>query len=455
MVKNIEIFGMSKNEIRYWFLRLAGQDVNITIDNQDDELRPFLYAVPLKGLTANGEPKSFFVRDFGVGTGKYDEVFAPILAQSNYKTITSVWDDEVPKAWGTVYASDMLEAEGLALARAKFTADLIGFALRTGVSHFESRYEIEPLSWDAEVGREQVSLHPFIIIRETKKAKGWIRAVPLVDRHKEIDIGDCYERIKYFTERFVEATQAGDFLDQVKQRPLSKRERELSTGIQRSLRWQAIASDEEDLCDCFIATWIALEAILDAVEYPGVFKKDRRSLRNTIEQIIKDLPIPERTNEHLTISKEMLRGRMFQDQWPLPRKLELFANSFGVDLRPGDLKLVRNLAKVRGTVFHAGNDNPDLLKEQLHQLRYLVERLVVAASVLGYEDLEDDRHQLIFGQIGPEGGGAPLFLDGREVPYESCVYHDRNMRLVWEVNVEGKIYNEKNSEFGFVASDPN
>ena len=176
-VKNIEIFGMSRDEIRYWFLRLVGQDVNIPGSIPDDELRPFMYAIPLKGLQAIGEPKSFFIGDFGVASGEYENVFAPILAQSNYKTITSVWDDEVPKAWGTVYARDMLEAEGLALTRAKFTSDLIGFALRTGISHFENRYEIEPLSWDAEVGRVPVSLHPFIIIRETKEAKGWIRSI--------------------------------------------------------------------------------------------------------------------------------------------------------------------------------------------------------------------------------------------------------------------------------------
>lgn len=451
-VKNIEIFGMSQDEVRYWFLRLVGQDVNISGSIPDDELRPFMYAVPLKGLQAIGEPKSFFIGDFGVASGEYENVFAPILAQSNYKTITSVWDDEVPKAWGTVYARDMLEAEALALTRAKFTADLIGFALRTGVSHFESRYEIEPLSWDAEVGRVLVSLHPFIIIRETKEAKGWIRSIPLVDRQKEIDIGDCFDRITYFAERFVDASQAGDFFDQVRRRPLGKRERKLSTAIQRSLRWQAIASDEDDLCDCFIATWIALEAILDAVEYPGVFKGDRRSLRSPIEQKIEELSIPDKPDEQLTISKEMLKGRIFQGQWPMPKKLGLFATAFGVELRPEDFKLVRNLAKVRGAVFHTGNDNPDLNGEQLQQLRYLIERLVVAASIFGYEDIEDDRHQLRFGPIGPEGGAAPLFLNGREVPYEFRIFNGSEKNHAWEFIVEGKIYNEKNADLGFMAN---
>ena len=346
----------------------------------------------------------------------------------------------------------MLEAERLALARARFTADLIGFALRTGISHFDSRYETEPLEWDAEVGRAIVSLHPFILLSEVKEPKGWIRSVPLVDRHKEIDLGDCYERIAFFAERFVEATQAGDFVDQVKKRQLSKRERKLSVAIQRSLRWQAIAADEDDLCDRFIAVWISLEAILDAVDYPGVFEKGRRPLRDSVKQKIGELSAPEKATDLLTVSKEMLRNRILQDQWPLPRKLEIFAKVFGVELRPDDLKLVRDLSKARGAVFHAGNDNPVLLEGQIQQLVYLVERLVVATSIFGYEDLEDGRRQLQFGQIGPEGGAAPLFLDGREVPYRFCVWSDRNMRQVWEVNVEGKLYNVNNADLGFGAT---
>ena len=454
-VKNIEFFGMAKDEMRIWLLQLLGKDVNIPDSIPNDDVRPFIYAVPIKGLKAVSGPKSFSIGDYGVASGKYDNVFAPILARSKFKTITSVWDEEVPKAFGIVFACDMLGAEGLALTRAKFTADLIGFALRTGISHFESRYEIDPLSWDAEVGRVPVSLHPFIILSEANEAKGWIRSVPLVDRQKEIDIGDCYERLRYFADRFVFAAQAGDIFEQVDKHPLTKRERKLSTGIQRSLRWQAIASDEDDICDSFIATWIALEAILDAVEYPGIFKGDRRTLRSLIEQKIEELSIPDKTDEQLTVSKEMLKGRIFQDQWPIPKKLGLFATAFGVELRPGDLKLVRNLAKVRGAVFHTGNDNPDLNGVQLQQLRYLVERLVVAASVLAYEDTEDDRHQLEFSRIGPEGEAAPLFLNGREVPYEFRIFNGSEKSHAWEVIVEGKIYNEKNADLVYVANDKN
>ena len=229
----------------------------------------------------------------------------------------------------------------------------------------------------------------------------------------------------------------------------------LSTGIQHSLRCQAIASGKDDLCDCFIATWILSESILDTVEYPGIFKGNRRSLRSPIEQKIEELSIPEKFDEQLTISKEMLKGRIFRGLWSMPKKLGLFATAFGVELRTGDLKLVGNLAKVRGAVFHTGNDNPDPNREQLQQLRYLVERLAVAASVFGYEDLEDARYQLQFSQIGPEGGVASLFLDGREVPYEFRIFNGSEKSHAWELIIEGKIYNEKNADLGYVANDKN
>ena len=53
-VKNIEIFGMSHLEIAYWFPQLTGLVRGVKVDGLtlNAELRPFLYAVPLSGLTA-------------------------------------------------------------------------------------------------------------------------------------------------------------------------------------------------------------------------------------------------------------------------------------------------------------------------------------------------------------------------------------------------------------------
>ena len=86
-------------------------------------------------------------------------------------------------------------------------------------------------------------------------------------------------------------------------------------------------------------------------------------------------------------------------------------------------------------------------QEQVTQLRYLVERLVVGVSIGGYEDLEDGTHQFHIGTIGPEGGGAPISIDGQEdVPYEFHATRNDHGQLVGEWIAEGKIYSDKNIE---------
>ena len=91
--------------------------------------------------------------------------------------------------------------------------------------------------------------------------------------------------------------------------------------------------------------------------------------------------------------------------------------------------------------------------EQLRLLQYLVERLVVAASIYGYEDLEEQsRHQLQFGTIGPMGGAAPLSLNGRDVSYSLRMVQDEE-GLQCEVSIEGKIYNAQNADISFTKKD--
>ena len=80
-----------------------------------------------------------------------------------------------------------------------------------------------------------------------------------------------------FAKQFERATETGDLFDQVHHPPTGKREKKLALGIQRSLRWQAIATEEDDARDRFSALWIALESLLNAVEFPGVFEKSRRA----------------------------------------------------------------------------------------------------------------------------------------------------------------------------------
>lgn len=457
-VKNIEIFGMSTLEIAYWFPLLTGlvRGVEIPGLSLDTEFRPFLYAVPVKGLTATGLKKDFFYRDFGVISGDNDDLFQPRLNASNIGKNEPVWCSEVPKAWGIVFASDLLEAERIALSRAQFTADLISFGLRSGISHFETRYEAVPLEWDIDIGRAKITLEPWIMFLDQKNNKGWIRTVPLVALDSTIDLEQGFERVSFFASRFLDASEVGNFTDQANKRILSKRERKLSAGIQRSLRWLSIAWNEVNVNDQFIATWISFESILNSAELPKVFGGDRKPVGSVLKQAMSKIRFSKQVNPNLNISKEMIQNRLLQNQWPLRTRLSLFADAFGIRLKSSDTKLIGSLSKVRNSIFHDGRTDLEVSSEQLRQLQYLVERLLVAASVYGYEDVEERRrHLLQFGEIGPEGGAAPLTLNGRNVPYTFRVVQTESGVQIEEVVIEGKIYGRHNSDISFPKSECN
>ena len=455
IIKGINIFGMPDLEMAYWLPLLTGlvRGVEMPGLTLDDKLRPFLYATPLKGLASSGSVKSFIAKDFGVTSGGDDNLFGPLLAQTKFGQAESVWQADVPKAWGIVLARSLLEAEGLALERARFTADLVNFALTAGISHFETRYEAVPLDWNIGVGRSIVSLEPWILLREANVPKGWIRSIPLIKQQGKTDLEDGHERIALFVDRFLKASQAGDIEDQNGRRALSKRERKLSAGIQRSLRWLAVASREENRSDQFIATWTSLESILNAIDYPNVFGGERESVRDAVKDAINSLDLPTKTEEPLTISRQMIEGRALQNQWPPRTKLRLYAQAFGVELRPGDSELLRDLAPLRNEVFHVGINDLSVSSEQLRLLQHLVERLVVAASIDGYEDLEEQiQHQLQFGKLGPKGGAAPLSLNGRDVSYSLRMEQDEK-GLQIEITVEGKIFTVQNADISFAGQE--
>lgn len=449
VIRNLELFGMEREEAMYWLPQLTQLLRGVTIPGLvlDTQLRPFLYAVPLSGITALRDPKSFLVNDFGVAAGDRDTTFAPLLAKLNIGTTEAAWRPDVPKAYGLVFATNLMQAERRALDRAQFTADQISFALRAGMSHLEDRKGARLLPWNGEQARTEVSLRPWVLIREVKSVKGWIRSVPLIDTRTQTDIGDSLQRIQIFAEHFLDASAVGDVKDQKGYRELTERERRLATGIQRSLRWLGIASRETQASDQFVASWVALEAILDAVEYPGLFSGNRAACRAVLQQKISETELPAAADALLGISIEMLKGRLLQNEWPLRRKLEIFARAIGVRLLPGDGPLISRLGRVRGKVLHTGRDDSEVSEEQLRGLQYLVERLLAAASFGAYRDLEDGlRHQIKLGQVGAEGGAAPMTLDGRDVPYSLTL---SNGGVEWECIVEAKIYDSRNSELMF------
>ena len=410
----------------------------------DDTFRPFMFAVPLKNLKSSGKGL-LLTADTGIASHEYENVFKPILA--NFEEIEGepAWSDETPKIFGVVFAENIFKADYAARYKAESLIGIINLALRTGISHFETRYRSEPIAFDAESSLTPVSLHPWIIISESSQTKGWVRKLPTATMDSETSLDDSLDRIKFFLSEFNRTGEPGDVHDQLGRRQLAARERKLQIGISRALRWLNTASSEEDTLDRFAATWIALEAILNAITYPGVFEGERATIREEIRNSIGEIILPNTTRKSLEITSEMLTNRILQNDWSLPRKLSIFAESLGIQLKPTDKRLVHKLSRARNTILHEGEENPDLSLEQLNQLRYLVERLVVGASIGGYEDLEDCIHEFHIGTIGPEGGGAPISIDGKEdVPYDFHATRDNEGQLVGEWIAEGKIYPDKN-----------
>ena len=442
IMTSLEFFGMSNLEMMHWFGRVCKPEVIVQIDqlNLDDSRRPFLYAVPIQGLSASEGGAGIPINDSGVASYQWDDVFAPILERSNSAKERTYWHQDVPKVFGTVMAHDLLEAERIGFRRAQCTADLIRLALHTGNSHFTTWNETIPLSWNAEDALAPVALYPCILVREVSTVKGWIRDLPGVQTTAIADLQKCRERIAYFANKFGDAHNAGNGLSHEHNNALTKREEKLFKGIQRALRWLTVSSNEPDLTDQFIAVWVALEAILDAPEYPNVFGGNRSNIRDAVRASIRELDLPEPLDPLLLVTREMLEGRLMQGQWPLVRKLQIFEAAFGIKLRPDDVEIVRGLQRARSATLHSGDNSTGTTEGDIQRLRNLVERLVMASSEGAYRDIESEPHVLELGEIGPEGGAAPLYVDGKQVPYTMCIRADDEGKQTMEIAAEGRIY---------------
>ncbi|MYB48110.1 MAG: hypothetical protein F4X72_02345 [Dehalococcoidia bacterium] len=439
-------FGMSNKENFYWVTKLTNPTMDPFVEGLelDNTLRPFMFAVPLNNLVSSGN-LLFLSTDTGIASHEYENLFKPILAQFEEIEGEPAWNDENPKIFGVVFAKNLLQADDAARERAELMAGIINLALRTGMSHFETRYGGDLITFKAETTLTPVSLHPWIVIRESSQVKGWIRKIPTAKLESVTSLEDSLDRIRFFLSEFIGASESRNIDDQLGKRELSARERRLLQGTNRALRWLNIASSEVDTLDKFTASWIALESILNAITYPGVFEGQRAMLKDEIKRELRKISFPNATRESLTITSGMLESRVLRNDWSLPRKLPIFAESLGIKLKTDDKKLVSKLSKARNTILHGGDDSLKLSLDLVNQLRYLVERLIVGVSIGGYEDLEDGTHNFHIGTIGPEGGAAPISIDGNEdVPYEFRATRNSQGQLVGEWIAEGKIYSEKN-----------
>ena len=447
-IGSFETFGMRERESLYWMIRLSSPDrppvfPSLELDTSN---RPFMYTIPLRGLPEFNK-SLLLAGDTGITSQENDNVFNTILEGSESIKEEEAWNENPPRVFGVVVAEDLIQAERLALERANSMVGIINFALTTGMSHFETRYASEPLHFNAESNYSPVALHPWIAIREVKELKGWIRHTTPVRFEPNEAPDPSLERIQFFLSKFFSTGQPGDIYDQTGQRRFPEREEKLLTRTRRALHWLNIASEEGDVRDKFAAIWISLESVLNSIKYPGVFDAERASVKRSLRRGIKGIDLPSETNEILSITTNMLLNRALQNQWPLTKKLSIFANAFGITVEKGDIDLVGKLGRARGGVFHEGENDPDVTDDQVSQLRHLVERLVAATSIGGYEDLEDRLHKFEIGEIGPEGGGAPLSIDGKDVDWELHMYRDTEGEAIVEWVAEGKIYTEEDFYF--------
>ena len=102
-VQSLETFGMSNRENMYWLMKLSNAQVAPFPDLVlDTELRPFLYAIPLKGLSST-RARSLVIGDSGIVSHECDTTFAPLLKQLESTKSHEVWQDTNPKVWGVVF----------------------------------------------------------------------------------------------------------------------------------------------------------------------------------------------------------------------------------------------------------------------------------------------------------------------------------------------------------------
>ena len=440
---SFETFGMSRTESVYWMLRLSSQDRDPVFRGLelDTTTRPFLFAIPIKGLPKFSKGL-ILTGDTGITSRENDNVFNSILEGAESIEEEEAWNQDCPRIFGVVMAEDPVEAERLATERANSLIGIINFGMATGMSHFETRYRNEPLSYAADDSITPISLHHWIAISEVAEPKGWVRNTIPATLESDKDSDSALQRIEFFLAKFFNTGQPGDIFDQTGQRRFPDREEKLLTRTKRALYWLNLSNEQKDIRDRFAAIWTSLEATLNSISYPGVFEGQRATVKRDIRKGIRQISLPNKTHDLLSITTDMLLNRVLQNDWSLSRKLPIFANAFGISLSKDDTELVRGLTRVRGTVFHEGDIYPDISQWQVTQLKYLVERLIAGTSIGAYEDLEDQPHMFKLGEIGPEGGGAPLSIDGKDVAYEGHMFRDAHGEQVVEWIAEGKIYNQ-------------
>ena len=145
--------------------------------------------------------------------------------------------------------------------------------------------------------------------------------------------------------------------------------------------------------------------------------------------------------------KAMLKGRLGDNSWPIRKRVVFFAREFGIPLQKGDPEVVKSLGRVRNRAIHTGDIHEGDLGCEIAQLKYLVERLVLAASVCGVRaKVDNGPHKIKIVGIRPgTTGAATIYINGKEVSYVMTTRETPGGTLSIVITSGGLIYDDTNS----------
>ena len=245
-------------------------------------------------------------------------------------------------------------------------------------------HDSERLDWDAVLSKSTVSIRPWLLLFEEKTLKGWVRPIPLTFTDANPELGAARGRVQTFFDRFQRIAKEGDTTDRPQSGLRTDRERRIAKAVQTAVHWLSEAARRSDEEYQLLPVWTALEAVLGAIKYPPVFGSGRGNVKRVLLAAIARIEEEEEGESDVPrLSKELLRNRLLDNTWPVRTRLESFAKEFGIRLHKGDTKLVRRLSRARGQAVHTGDNATDDLSCEVAQLKYLVERLIMGASVCG------------------------------------------------------------------------
>ena len=449
MVKRHAILNMKGAEHAHWLMRLmhTGRNPHVQGYTPDTTQRIFRYAVPLTGLSNEDTGQLVGQSDFGLTSADPKDQVNQLIKKLTEGVDDASWNTSVPKVYGAVVANTPVEAEAHALQRARFAADVITFALQSGASHFDTSHNSTPLEWEAIESIGPVSTKPWIVLFEDRTRKGWVRPVPLTHTERPARLKATRQRLQLFMDRFRRVAKSGDIADQLEARTRSARENRIARAVQTAVYWLAVAARMPEDEYRLIPVWTALEAVLNAIKYPPLFGGKHEDIKKTVLKTIDEIDDNGADAAGTGELKSMLKGRLGDNNRPIPRRLEPFSKEFGITLQEGDFDTVKNLAGVRNQMIHKGETPAEDLRCQIAQLKYLVERLVMAASVCAVRASKGaSPHRIKIVGVEPgTTGAAKIYIDGKEVSYTLTFRRQSDGTDAMTIVSDGLIYDESNS----------